>query len=99
MSGALATPPAGADPMAGGAAPGGDAGADTDSDSDVLVTIVKNDDGSYTVYAGDEPDQGAGDQSDDDADAMGGAGGAPAPPASSAQGQPESCACPRSQRH
>lgn len=77
-------------PMAGGAA-GLGAPDDTaaDSGSEVLVTICKNSNGSYTVYAGDEPDEGAddgsamtddgadggGDMSDDDADAMGSAGG------------------------
>lgn len=63
------------DPTAGaGAGDGGD-------DSDVVVTITQNDDGSYMVYAGDEPDPG--DMSSDDASAMGAAGGAPA-----AQGTP-----------
>jgi hypothetical protein len=57
---------------------GGDAG--DDSGDNVIVTICKNDDGSYTVYAGDEPDSGGGaDMSDDDTDAMGPAGDAPAP--------------------
>lgn len=76
---ALAIPPAGG--AAGGMAAGGDpsagAGADTgDDDSgsgDVIVTIVKAGDGSYIVYAGDEP-SGSDDSSDDDADAMGPAG-------------------------
>lgn len=67
------SPPGG---MAPPAAPGADAGGD---DSDVLATVVKNDDGSYTVYSGDEPDAGAGDMSTDDADAMGPAGDAAAP--------------------
>jgi hypothetical protein len=70
----------GGDPMAG-AAQGGD--ADTDSDDQVVVTICKNSDGSYTVYPGDEPEAGgAGDMDDgseDDADALGPAGAAPAP--------------------
>lgn len=76
----LTPPPGGA---AGGMMPpdpsaGGDAGSDAGSD-DVIVTICKNDDGSYTVYAGDEPDADSGDMSEDDADAMGAAGTAPAP--------------------
>jgi hypothetical protein len=54
--------------------------------ADVLVTICKNDDGTYTVYAGDEPDASSGDMSGDDADAMGDTGSAPASPPS--QGQP-----------
>ena len=77
----------------GGAAAGAadpDAGADTDAgyDSDVVVTITKNGDGSYMVYAGDEPDSGGGpdDTSDDDADAMGGSGAAPAPTGGAAMG-------------
>lgn len=77
-------PPAGGmmdgDPMAG-ATPGGD--ADADSDDQVVVTITKNGDGTYQVFAGDEPEGGgAGDQGDmgeDDVDAMGPAGAAPAP--------------------
>jgi hypothetical protein len=91
----LATPPpagglAGADPM-----PGADPtmGADTSGgdDSDVVVTITKGSDGTYTVYAGDEPDAGSGDMSDDDTDAMGAGGASPAPGggvAPPAQGQP-----------
>jgi hypothetical protein len=64
-------PTLGADPSAGG----------DDSGGDVVVTICRNDDGSYTVYPGDEPDSGGGadDGSEDDADAMGAAGAAPAP--------------------
>jgi hypothetical protein len=84
---ALATPPAGgmmgADPTMGADPSGGD-----DSGGDVLVTICKNGDGSYTVYAGDEPDAGSGDMSDDDTDAMGSAGAAPAPTTPAPQGQP-----------
>jgi hypothetical protein len=68
---------AGGDPMAGA---GGD--ADSDADDQVVVTICKNSDGSYTVYPGDEPEGGGmGDQDDtgeDDADAMGAGGAAPA---------------------
>lgn len=68
MSGsAMPMPPA--DPDAGAAPPAPD---------DVVVTIVKTGDGSYTVYAGDEPDEGAGgDMAGGDAMA---AGGAPPPP-------------------
>jgi hypothetical protein len=62
--------------MAGGADPTADAGDDS---GQVIVTITKNDDGSYMVYAGDEPDGGSdADTSADDADAMGAAGAAPA---------------------
>lgn len=78
MSGSAAPPPMAA---AGTMPPDPTAGAgDADSgDSDVLVTICKNGDGSYTVYAGDEPDTGGGeDTSEDDDDAMGAAGAAPA---------------------
>jgi hypothetical protein len=56
------------------------------SGDNVIVTICKNSDGSYTVYAGDEPDADAGDMSADDANAMGSAGDAAATPP--AQGQP-----------
>lgn len=95
MSGAASMPPppglgAGMSPAGGmtppdpNAAP--DAGSD-DSDSDVLVTITKSADGSYLVFAGDEPSDGGDDSSDDDADAMGG-GGAPASSSPSAQGIP-----------
>lgn len=77
----------GGDPMAGTA---GD--ADMDADDQVVVTICKNGDGSYTVYSGDEPEGGAGDadMSEDDADAMGPAGAVPAPNggAPAPQGQP-----------
>jgi hypothetical protein len=77
----------GADPLAAGGA--GAAGADpgtgdtdTDTGGDVVVTICKSGDGSYMVYAGDEPDDGSGgggaDMSADDADTMGAAGDAAA---------------------
>jgi hypothetical protein len=61
---------------------GADAGApepDADSDDNVVCTVVANGDGTYTVYAGDEPEGGGGDDgggmggadmSEDDADAM-----------------------------
>jgi hypothetical protein len=70
--------------------PSGGTGDGSDSGSDVVVTICSNGDGTYTVYAGDEPDAGSGDMSDDDADAMGSAGAAPAPGggAPPPQGQP-----------
>lgn len=77
-----ASPPAAA---MGGTDPSAGAESDAAPASDVVVTICKNDDGSYTVYAGDEPDA-SGDGSSDDADAMGSAGDAAAAP--SAQGQP-----------
>ena len=76
---------AAAPPSAGGMMPGADPTADAggdaggDQSADVVCTIVKNGDGTYTVYPGDEPDSGSGDMSDDDADAMGSAGAAPAP--------------------
>jgi hypothetical protein len=76
-------PPAGAaaggDPL-GGTDPGaGSDAGDTGGGDEVVVTITKTADGSYMVYAGDEPDDGGGaDLSSDDADAMGAAGGAPA---------------------
>lgn len=76
------------DPTAG-------AGPDPDAGSDITIvcSIGKKADGSYVVFAGDEPeddDSGGGDMSEDDADAMGSSGdmpggGAGAP---SAQGQP-----------
>jgi hypothetical protein len=82
------TPPGGmvADPTAGAA--GGPAGADAgpddtdagegDDEGVVVVTISKQSDGSYMVYAGDEPDDAGGgaDMSEDDADAGATAGGA-----------------------
>jgi hypothetical protein len=79
--------------MGGDTSMGGD--ADQDSDDNVVVTICKSPDGSYVVYAGDEPEGGEpeGDESEDDADAMGPAGGAPggAPTAAPApEGQPAS---------
>jgi hypothetical protein len=65
----------------GGAGAGGDptGGADAGSGGgdQVVVSITMTADGSYMVYAGDEPDD-SGDMSGDDADAMGAAGAAPA---------------------
>lgn len=78
MMGADPSAAAGTDPTAGA--------SDSDGGSDVVVTICSNGDGTYTVYAGDEPDPNSGDMSGDDADAMGGAGDATAAPP--AQGQP-----------
>jgi len=51
------------DPMAGAIDPGMAGGGDEtgDQSSDVVVTICKTDDGSYMVYAGDEPDADAND--------------------------------------
>lgn len=63
----------------------------SDADDNVVVTICKNGDGSYTVYSGDEPEGGdEADMSEDDAGAMGSAGEAPAPDggAPAPQGQP-----------
>jgi hypothetical protein len=65
----------------GSAATPPDAGASDDAGGDqTVVTITKGADGSYTVYAGDEPDdEGSGDGSgmseDDDAAMAGGASG------------------------
>lgn len=79
------------DPMAGGmmgdpgAANGAGGDADADTDDQVVCTIAKDGQGGYVVFAGDEPEGGgAGDTDDgseDDADAMGAAGGGPAGPA------------------
>lgn len=66
-------PPGG--PMGGAPPPAPDAGG---SDDNVVCTICKNDDGSYMVYSGDEPEGGSGDMSGDDVGAMGPGGGAPA---------------------
>jgi hypothetical protein len=83
------------DPGAG-AGPAPDAGDDSGGD-DVVVTISKAPDGTYMVYAGDEPDEGGGggaDMSEDDDDAMGGGGGgmgagaAAGPPGGGSAGQP-----------
>jgi hypothetical protein len=83
MSQSLSSPMPPSDPSMGGdpaaAAPAPDAGGD------VVVTIVSNGDGTYMVYAGDEPDAG-GDMSMDDAAALGPEGDAAASP--SAQGEP-----------
>lgn len=77
MSASMPTPPDAGAPI--------DPGAETGSDSNVLVTICKNDDGTYTVYSGDEPEGGeSGDMSEDDANAMGTAGDQPAPEGQSA---------------
>lgn len=75
-----ASPPGGAGGMMGGD-PGADMGADPGADSsNVVCTICQAADGTFMVYAGDEPDPGAdAGMSADDADAMGPAGGAPAP--------------------
>lgn len=66
-------PPPGAAPPEMSMA-GGDMGG-----SPVLVTICGNDDGTYTVYSGDEPEEGGEGVSEDDADAMGDAGDQAAP--------------------
>ena len=81
---ALSPPPAGGmmapDPTMSGGMGGGMGGAPPPpAGGDVVVTISKASDGSYMVYAGDEPDTESGDMSADDAGAMGAAGGAPAP--------------------
>lgn len=82
----MAQPPS---PAAGNGAaamppdPGTGADADSAGGGEVVVTICSNGDGTYTVYPGDEPeeggeDQGNADMSEDDDDAMGAAGAAPA---------------------
>jgi hypothetical protein len=85
------------DPTAGAATGGSadpSAGGEADSGSDVVVTICKQDDGSYMVYAGDEPDaDDSDDVSEDDAEAMSGAaasggGGSGGGAGGDAQGQP-----------
>lgn len=83
---AAAVPPP--DPTAGASTPGAGADAGADQSDNVLVTIVGNGDGSYTVYAGDEPDGGSGgDSSDDDVDAMGSGGATPPSGSAAPQGQ------------
>lgn len=62
-------------PPAGPAAPPADPMAGAGPDSNVVCTITSNGDGTFTVYAGDEPEEGdGGDMSGDDVGAMGGAG-------------------------
>lgn len=83
---------ASADPTAAagaGADPSADAGA---SDETTVCTICMASDGTYTVYAGDEPDDsdggdGAGMSEDDDAAMGGAAGGAGAPASPAPAGQ------------
>lgn len=65
---ATMTPPAPATPD-----PGGDDTGATDTGPDVLCTITKSGDGTYTVYAGDEP------EGDEGGDMAGGAGTGTAP--------------------
>lgn len=74
----MSMPPGAA--AAGGMMGGDPADAGADAGGDVVVTICRNGDGSYTVYPGDEPDSGgdSADMSEDDVDAMGPAGAAPA---------------------
>lgn len=77
MSGSMVDPAAlagggpGGPPGGPGAAPG--AGADTGGgpDDNVICTVCRNDDGTFTVYDGDEPEDGGEDMSGDDAAAMG----------------------------
>jgi hypothetical protein len=68
-----------------GAPPAPDPGSTPGDDSNVVCTITKTGDGSYMVYAGDEPGDDSGDagMSSDDIDAMGPSGDASAP-----KGQP-----------
>lgn len=100
MSASMTDPTAGAgaDPMAGAGAAAGAPDPTPDAGDDVIVTISKASDGSYMVYAGDEPSSSGDDDgtSADDADAMGAAGAVPAAGggmaagmgAGAAQGQP-----------
>jgi hypothetical protein len=53
--------------------------SDGGGDSNVILTVVQNDDGSFEVYAGDEPEGAGEDMSDDDANAMGPGGDQNAP--------------------
>lgn len=83
-------PPAGGADPTGGMMGGADPSGDADSDDNVLVTICSDGQGGYTVYAGDEPEEGSGaDMSEDDAD-LGPDAGAPAPGggAPAPEGQP-----------
>src|SRR3954464_844974 len=66
----MALPPPAPDPAAGGD-PMADAPDDTDTADTVVCTICKTGDGSYAVYAGDEPETGG----DANAGALGGSGG------------------------
>lgn len=85
MSATMSAPP-GADAM-----PSDDDAGAPDTDDNVVVTICKDGQGGYTVYAGDEPEGGdAADMSGDDANAMGPAGDGAAPAASAPEGQPAS---------
>ena len=92
----MAIPPAPPSGMMGAAPPdptmGAGADPDASSDETTVCTITKTADGTYMVYAGDEPeddDTGGGDMSDDDAGAMGPAGDMPAAGgAPSPQGKP-----------
>ena len=86
----------GADPTAGGA---GDTDNDGDMSDNVVCTICSNGDGSYTVYAGDEPEPGGGDadMSEDDANAMGAAGAAPAGGAGGGMGGGGGASAPQGQ--
>lgn len=80
--------PAGGDPTGGMMGADPSAGGDADSDDNVLVTICSDGQGGYTVYAGDEPEEGSGaDMSEDDAD-LGSDASAPAPGGAAPQGQP-----------
>lgn len=52
---------------------------DTGEADNVLVTICGTPGGPYTIFAGDEPEEDEGDQSEEDVAAMGPAGDQPAP--------------------
>lgn len=76
MSQTMSPPDAGGKPMGGG----DDTGGASDADDNIVCTIASDGQGGYIVYAGDEPEgSDEGDMSEDDANAMGPAGAAPAP--------------------
>ncbi len=79
-------------PGVGGAAPPPPAPDDaSDSDDNVVLTVTMGADGTFTLYAGDEPEEGdtgdEGDVSPDDVAAMGSAGEGPAPQTASSLGE------------
>ena len=78
-TGAAAPMPGADDPMAAQGASGADGGADDagdDDSGDVLLTVLKNPDGSYTLIDGDEDDGDDDDQGAGPDDMGGGAGAA-----------------------
>ncbi len=82
-------PPPGVGGAAAGAPPPDDA---SDSDDNVVLTVVMSPDGTFQLYAGDEPEEGGdtgdeGDMSSDDVAAMGSAGEGPAPQTANSLGE------------